>query len=305
MRPRPTDETSYAELRQALLELAGHPGGRLVYVPNRGNAGDALIASAAWQLLDELPEACTILPVGELRAGDRVVYGGGGVFIPQYPAATSWLQAFAQTGLSRLLILPQTFRGNEPELAELGPECTLFCREWVSFDFVNRAASQCDVRFAPDLALGLDIVALRARLDAAGRGRRAIDRLAVLYSSPARRYRRWLRKLAAVKPDSAGRLQVFRSDAERTEAGGDQAQFTDVSDFYGSDFHDRLECDRITLDLLDLLDTAKLVETNRLHVGIGAALLGKQVILHDNSYGKLRAIYDASLEDWPNVSFAD
>jgi exopolysaccharide biosynthesis predicted pyruvyltransferase EpsI len=305
MQPRPIDGTRYADLRHSLLELARQRAGRLVYVPNRGNAGDALIASAAWQFFDELPQAPVCLPIEELRSGDRAIFGGGGVFVPAYPAAARWLQVFARAGLSGLVILPQTFRGNEAELAELGPECTLFCREWVSYDFVERIASRCDVRFAPDLALGLDIAALRARLEAVGRGHRAIDQIALLYSSSARRYRRWLRKLAAVEPDAAGRLEVFRSDAERTAAGGEKAQLTDVSDFYGSGFRERLECDRITLDLLDLLDTAQLVETNRLHVGIGAALLGKQVILHDNSYGKLRAIYDASLKDWPNVSFAD
>jgi len=304
MRPS-TDDNSYAELRQALRELADRREGRLVYVPNRGNAGDALIASAAWQFFDELPEPPLCLPIEALRPGDRAIFSGGGVFIPEYPEGARWLRVFAQVGLSRLLILPQTFRGIESALAELGPETVLFCREWTSYDFVSQAASQCEVRFAPDLALGLDLADLRERLAANDRGRATRDKVALLYSSPARRYRRWRRKLAKVKPDAAGRLQVFRTDAERTPAGGDQAHYTDLSNFYGSDFRERLECDRITRDLLELLDTAQLVETNRLHVGIGAALLGKQVVLHDNSYGKIRAIYEASLKDWSNVRFAD
>jgi exopolysaccharide biosynthesis predicted pyruvyltransferase EpsI len=305
MRPLPVDDQQYAGLRQALGELAGQPGGRLVYVPNRGNAGDALIASAAWQFFDELPQAPICLPIEELRPGDRAVFSGGGVFIPEYPDGARWLRQFAEAGLSRLLILPQTFRGIDSALAELGPQTTLFCREWVSHDYVKQAAPRCRVCFAPDLALGLDIAALRARVALAESRRAARDKLALLYSSPARRYRRWQRKLSGLKPDAEGRLQVFRTDAERTPAGGDQAQFSDLSNFYGSDYRERTECDRISRDLFALLDTARLVETNRLHVGIGAALLGKQVVLHDNSYGKIRAIYDASLQDWPNVRFAE
>ena len=305
MCPLPMEDSSYDGVRQALRELALQPGGRFVYLPNRGNAGDALIASAAWQLFDELPQAPVCVSIDELQAGDRLVYGGGGLFVPAQPAGARYLGILARTGLSRLIILPQTFRGADQELASLGPECMLFCRDWESYDFVSRVAPQSQAGFAPDLALGLDVAALRARLNAAGRRDRVMEKIAVLYSSPARRYRRWRRKLAAVKPDEAGLLKVFRSDAERTAAGGERARFNDISNFYGSDFLDRRECDRISRDLLDLLDTASQVETNRLHVGIGAALLGKKVILHDNSYGKLRAIYDASLKDWPNVSFAD
>jgi exopolysaccharide biosynthesis predicted pyruvyltransferase EpsI len=54
-----------------------------------------------------------------------------------------------------------------------------------------------------------------------------------------------------------------------------------------------------------VLDRATAIRTNRLHVGIGAALLGKQVELSDNSYGKIKAVYAASLSCFPRVSFTD
>lgn len=48
------------------------------------------------------------------------------------------------------------------------------------------------------------------------------------------------------------------------------------------------------------------VHTNRLHVGIAAALLGRRTFLYANDYGKNRAIYDGSLRPYfPNVSFAE
>jgi len=306
MRPLPTnEEKDYADLKRALLEVARQPEGRLVYLPNPGNAGDALIASATWQLFDELfDEPPLILPIGELRRGDRLIYGGGGLFVPHFPIAEQWLRCFAATGLSRLLILPHTFRGMESALAEFGPECVLFCREWVSYETVSGTAKPCQVRFAPDMALRLDIHRLRTRVGRAGFADRVRFAASLPFSSKSRRLRRWRRKLAAARPDAQGVLQVFRADAERTGSGDEYPRSADISDFYGSQFLDRAEADQITSDLLDRLDAARLVETNRLHVGIGAALLGKQVVLHDNSYGKIRAIYEASLQDWPNVSFA-
>lgn len=46
------------------------------------------------------------------------------------------------------------------------------------------------------------------------------------------------------------------------------------------------------------------VHTNRLHVGIAAALLGRETYLSDNNYFKIRAIFHSSIEGtFPNVRF--
>ena len=46
------------------------------------------------------------------------------------------------------------------------------------------------------------------------------------------------------------------------------------------------------------------VRTNRLHVGIASALLGRDTELSGNDYFKIRAIYDSSMrEHFPHVSF--
>ena len=300
-----TDPGGWSELEQALRALAAAPGGRLVYVSNFGNAGDALIASAAWQLFDQLALRPVCLPITEVLPDDRVVFAGGGVLVPQYAAGERLLEEFARRPMARLLILPHTIRGYAELLAQLGPRCTICCRERVSYDEVRAVAKDSPVRFAPDLALRLDVEALRAGLS----GRSLVGRLAgavsVLYSSPARRYRRWRRKLRRIRVDSTGSLAVYRTDRERSGLEPAAAGSGDISNFYGSDYRERFDSDRVSRDLLAVLDTARRVETNRLHVGIGAALLGKEVILHDNSYGKIRAIYDASLRDWPNVRFSD
>ena len=44
------------------------------------------------------------------------------------------------------------------------------------------------------------------------------------------------------------------------------------------------------------------VHTNRLHVGIVSTLLGQTVHLYENSFGKIGAVYKASMEGrYPNV----
>jgi len=53
------------------------------------------------------------------------------------------------------------------------------------------------------------------------------------------------------------------------------------------------------------IDMADIVVTDRLHVGIGAMLLGKEVFLLDNSYGKVSGVYEYSMTQCPRVHFVN
>ncbi|MFX1521778.1 MAG: polysaccharide pyruvyl transferase family protein, partial [Promethearchaeota archaeon] len=57
-------------------------------------------------------------------------------------------------------------------------------------------------------------------------------------------------------------------------------------------------------DFIHLIETSKKVYTDRLHVAIVAAILGKETVLYTNSYYKNRGVYDYSLSNYPNVKFA-
>lgn len=57
---------------------------------------------------------------------------------------------------------------------------------------------------------------------------------------------------------------------------------------------------------LDYLSEYSLVHTDRLHVAIGACLLGKEVHMYPGSYFKNKAIFDCSIRDYyDNVFFHD
>ena len=53
---------------------------------------------------------------------------------------------------------------------------------------------------------------------------------------------------------------------------------------------------------LAMIDTVDVVVTDRLHVGICGYLLGKEVVLIDNSYGKLSSVYQYSCQEFENVA---
>ena len=56
-------------------------------------------------------------------------------------------------------------------------------------------------------------------------------------------------------------------------------------------------------ELIELLEKYAQVNTDRLHIAIGATLLGKQVRLFSNSYFKNKAVFDYSLKKFSNISF--
>ncbi|MCR3906934.1 MAG: polysaccharide pyruvyl transferase family protein [Tenericutes bacterium] len=56
-------------------------------------------------------------------------------------------------------------------------------------------------------------------------------------------------------------------------------------------------------DFVALIEASKKVYTDRLHVAILAAILGKKTVLYPNSYYKNKAVYEYSLSNYPNVIF--
>lgn len=90
-----------------------------------------------------------------------------------------------------------------------------------------------------------------------------------------------------------GELNAFRTDAESNLKRVPSPNF-DISNM-GREYHHTL--------LLDTVSHFELINTDRLHIGIAGALLGKKVRLFEGNYHKIRGIYDFSLRDkYPNVS---
>ncbi|MEQ8368868.1 MAG: hypothetical protein RIB61_19390 [Roseicyclus sp.] len=57
---------------------------------------------------------------------------------------------------------------------------------------------------------------------------------------------------------------------------------------------------------ISMIEKVEILHTNRLHVAIAGAILGREVHLYPNDYFKIRAMYDASLAPYyPNVFFHD
>lgn len=272
-----SDNVTITDMRAFLREYARRDD--VVYVTNPGNAGDNLIGQGTLQLLNELGVRHTFGRFTDVYRDKTLLYAGGGNFVPMYPHFKHFL-ANNVANNNRIVLLPHTVHGNDAILSSLPSNVIIVCREPVSYRHVRKLVPhKANVLLAHDMAFHLDL-----------------EQLGVIPIPPR-------------QDDEKGckTLNAYRLDVESNVNIVPPKDNIDVSNLFcnGTDTADLLES--VTKDLLDFINVYDVVETNRLHVAIGGALLGKRVRFHNNSYYKCKAIYEFSLNGkrFPNVVFSD
>ncbi|MDO8572481.1 MAG: polysaccharide pyruvyl transferase family protein [bacterium] len=97
-------------------------------------------------------------------------------------------------------------------------------------------------------------------------------------------------------PAGRGVLNAFRSDLE-----SGLNRHPEINNDVSSNGYSTKPLD----ELIGILQKYEQVNTDRLHIAIGATLLGKKVKLFSNSYYKNKAVFDYSLKEFPNISFEE
>lgn len=259
-------------------------GPHVDFVPNAGNAGDALINVGCMDALERAGVEFTYWSQSQVETaplgGRTVVMAGGGGLVPPYDTTARFLSILKERA-GRLVVLPQTVVGHEALLAGLGPSVTFFGRERPTLEHLAKSAvGGAQVLGADDMAFHADIGRLL--------GFRVSD-----HGASIERLRMWAepRLLSVVAGD---RLSAFRLDAERTSVHVPHLN-RDLSSLAFCGMENPGRCRLTSAYFVRYLDCFRTIETNRLHVGIASARLGKRVLLHGNSFFKVGAVYEASL----------
>jgi len=296
--------TSFSLIEHLAARAAGE---QVVYRPQPGHAGDALISLATFALFERAGLRYRIARQDEDLAGRVVICAGGGNFVEHYDDCARFVRR-QHDRVRHLVILPQTVSGNEELLSRLGSNVDIVCRERVSLAHVQRSAPRANALLADDLALELDSVAiLEGRLTGLGARTEPVDG-SVRRGGLRYRRKRLPSELSRAVQSLAGRTRVLhciRRDAER----GPQPIPYDNVDLPRFIRHDTLNCSlyhcsRASHELFRVLNRFDEIRTNRLHVAIASSLLGKRVLLGAGSYFKNEAVYEHSLRGrFPNVEW--
>lgn len=97
-------------------------------------------------------------------------------------------------------------------------------------------------------------------------------------------------------PLGSGILNAFRSDTE---------SLLNIKPELNDDISYNGYATKPLDEFIRTLQKYEQVNTDRLHIAIGATLLGKKVRLFPNSYYKNKAVFDYSLKKFPNIIFVE
>ncbi len=295
----------------------------VVYVPNPGNLGDELIAVATVQLFERLGVSFEIYEEGHsYESGYTLVYGGGGVMMPDWGCIPTLRKLFTDPALGRCVVLSHSMRAC-PELLEVMDErFTVFLREQQSLDYARALNHSAIFLPADDMVFYLNprtlpdeekllaamprpgcLRALLARMRRADKNTDHTLLLARFYRKTYPRLRQRLPQCVQMLPDGRRLAWFLRQDREQLAQLGTLHPSLDLSRLGGS------MCRWPEFNLLGVSQFLKAIEsvdvvvTDRLHVSIASAMLGKELLMLDNSYGKLLGVYERSMHQLPGVHF--
>lgn len=276
-------------------------GEEIYYKPNPGNGGDALIAFSALQLFKKLKIDYKIISAPVDLTDKIVFYAGGGNLVDYYSHCANFVES-NHSKVRKLIILPHTIKGHNELLSSLGTNVEIFCRELTSYNYMQQYKNIGGLYLDDDLVLDMEITPY---LLAYKKTKRLITLAKVRFMAASiykgrKPISTFFRQIGKEKT-----LYAFRQDVESTnqdlpKGNVDLTGLINLS----PEMTDEKKIERTCQRILSTMNRFDVIYTNRLHVCIPAAMLGKTVNFYDNAYHKNKSIYEFSLkEKFPNVNW--
>jgi exopolysaccharide biosynthesis predicted pyruvyltransferase EpsI len=277
---------------------------KIYYRSNPGNAGDALIAAGAFILFEQAGLDIEIIDVNTFDStGKIVIYAGGGNLVGIYPEARDFFFKHHKNA-KQFILLPHTVAKNEDLLSQLGSNVTLFAREEVTYNHLLQHAKHTTVLLDHDLAFHIKPNTLLSEPIISLPGciiKKVFYKLTdkkSLFSALPQPSIMWRNSVFEWRSFFSGNNSgnFFRTDVERALEITPEHN-TDLSIMYEYGTRNKEICFYTVIRLLKFLNKHQEINTDRLHICIAGALLGKEVNFYPNSYFKCRAVFDYSLKN--------
>ena len=270
----------------AFLQQLQNSGKQIVFTPWPGNLGDALIVLATLQVFEDFGIRYRLLSENEEYSESSVyVLGGGGCLNPLYSDfSVNFIHSLFPGKRPHVVILPHSVKGVDNLYSGFDGRLTVFARELKSYNYLLSLGAH-EAFIYDDLAIFLNVKEE--------------------HLCPYIFFRKFYSQLQL---SSRPTLNCFRNDEEADMALLNDTAFLpsfDLSVSWNAKNSLEMGFGLMKLDyallynsiswFLTYISMFDVIRTNRLHVGIAGCLLGKEVYLYDNSYGKISSVYDYSL----------
>lgn len=288
------------------------------FVPNQGNLGDMVIAEAEYQVFNFSQIKYDVLDIFNDEIPDsnfHLVYGGGGIFIKHYKDGyMKILEIFQSKSFNKCIILPSSFNECDDVIDTFDERFTVFCREQKSYDDCISKNKKAKFILSDDIALSLDFDMLNDFDSKIVKDKVAKIHTKNLLTLNTREWYRFKEAMQIAKESieldtliNKNRVRIgylLRTDIEKNNDIL-YANTFDISLLAVGSCVDKGLVTPFVNMFKSIIDTFDVVITDRLHVGIMAALLNKEVYLIDNSYGKISGVFEKSLKKFKNVKIVE
>lgn len=238
---------------------------KFIYIPNPGNGGDSLIAAGTFQLFDNLGLNYQIGDINKKYYNETIFYAGGGNLVGLYGGCKDFLNNNLNNN-NKIIILPHTIKDVDEIVEKMNNNVFVICRDKKSYEYVYDTIKNKDnVYLSKDMAFYLDVSGYQNNI---------------------------------IKNKNKKVLNYFRNDTEKTnikipQNNHDLSQEMNII----PKMNNKEKVIKNAYNILDYINNYDTINTNRLHGGIGASLLNKEVNMYPNSYFKNYEVYNYSLKN--------
>ena len=277
------------------------------FLPNRGNLGDMAIATACYKFFDLLNLEYNVIDMTKyeqyIELPVNIVYGGGGLFTKYYRQYyQEILEIFKSKKLQKVIVLPASFYECDDVLEVFDERFTVFCREKQSYNYCLSKNNKAQFILADDMALSLNVKFTESKTKICNNvvkisqsQKKELKKLYKYYTCIVCKYNGALRK-----SNNIGCF--FRTDKEAIiDENKRKISLIDLSLIANSFCADKSFTYIMIKLFFKVLNSYGFIVTDRLHIGICAALLNKKVYILDNKYKKLSNVLENSMSKYPNV----
>ena len=277
---------------------------------NPGNLGDMLINYAEIQLLSRLNVNFVVnMTSRQIDHPFNLILGGGGRFISPYMCGRDTYELLKSPNLKSCIMLSASIFGCDDLLDLFDERFTILCREARSFEYCIRRNNRARFVHANDMAFYINISKVNFTRPTTEAMQELTNETETYLGYQYQRYTTAMSRVWSSTRDAAYTYKgktvafYFRNDNEKQT----YSEFTDF--FHGFDLPLIVWADNERIGnigiwcriFLAIIDSTDIIVTDRLHVGIGAFLMGKTAYIYDNNYGKVSGVFNTTLGCFDNV----
>ena len=286
-------------LDKVLLDL-----GDFAYVRSYGNLGDLLIAEGTEQYFARKGYVYSYLsPFEDPDKNINLVHGGGARFTKDWCDMDKCIRLLCNKHVKKCVILPSSFHDVDELLQKFDDRHTLFCRDTASYEYCRGLCPTSQVYLANDMAMQLNLGELKPySLNGVVESDEEARLQHALTYYLTRGMNRGMCK-ASVKSFINGKKQkvafLLRTDKEK-KIGLNSPLTYDISLSWHTPPKNKYNAN-LLLAFSNVLKQVDVVISDRLHVCIMAYHSGCEVYMLDNTYGKLKGVYELTLKESERV----